>query len=167
MVRNRINSSGVNRKAHRNYERITGIILIIASIAVSITFGITASKRPLTQLEMVSFQAITLIFSISGAFIFGRQSAMQAAREIIKPHARSAFRRLLSLYTSLSRLATTITNARSAQPMKNSPILDKLEAIVTEQIVTADDALKDWEDIVPDDVDEIRKKLKGTNKGGE
>ena len=147
-------------------ETIWGIILIVGSIAVSSIFIITVSKRPLTQLEMVFFQVIILCLSLSGAFIFGRQSAMQAAREIIKPHARSAFRRLLSLYNSLSRLATTITNARSSEPMENSAILDKLEAIVTEQIVTADDALQDWTDIVPDDVDELRKKLERMEKGG-
>ena len=147
-------------------ETIIALILIIASITLAVIFITTASGRPLTQLEMVFFQVITLCLSISGAFIFGRQSAMQAAREIIKPHARSAFRRLLSLYNSLSRLATTITNARSSEPMENSPILDKLEAIVTEQIVTADDALQDWTDIVPDDVDELRKKLERMEKGG-
>lgn len=150
-------------------ETIWGIILIVGSIAVSSIFIITVSKRPLTQLEMVFFQVIILCLSLSGAFIFGRQSAMQAAREIIKPHARSAFRRLLSLFYGLSRLATAIENARSSELIKNDPIiiLDKLEALVTEHIFTADDALKDWEDIVPDDVDEIRKKLKGRNKGGE
>lgn len=150
----------------KKHETIRGIILIIASIAVSVIFVITASKRPLTQLEMVFFQAIALSLSLLGAFMFGRQSAMQAAREIINPHARSAFRRLLSLFNSLSRLATTIENARSSEPMKNNPTLDKLQALVTEQIFTADDALEDWADIVPDDVVEIRKKLKGLNKGG-
>src|SRR4030043_1408127 len=102
----------------KKHETIWGIILITASIAVSVVFGMTASKRPLTQLEMVLFQSITLCLSISGAFIFGRQSAMQAAREIIKPHARSAFRRLLSLFYGLSRLAATIANYRSSEPMK-------------------------------------------------
>ena len=33
-----------------------------------------------------------------------------------------------------------------------------------EQIATADDALEDWADIVPDDVDELRKKLGGIGK---
>jgi hypothetical protein len=148
-------------------ETITGLTLVIASIALAAIFIMTASKRPLTQLEMVFFQVITLSLSISGAFIFGRESAMRAAREIIKPHARSAFRRLLSLYNSLSRLAASIADARSSQSVKINPILDKLEAIVTEQIVTADDALQDWADIVPDDVDEIRKKVEGMKSGGQ
>ena len=32
----------------------------------------------------------------------------------------------------------------------------KLEAIVIEQLATADDALEDWNDIVPDEVSELK-----------
>jgi len=150
----------------KNTKKVLPIILISASIAVAIIFIIVASKQPLTQLEIVSFQVFILLLGLLGSFIFGRQSAIKAAREIIKPHARSAFRRLLSLYNSLSRLAFTIDHARSSNSnsMEEKAVLDKLEAIVTEQIATADDALEDWGDIVPDDVDELRKKLGGIAK---
>ncbi len=152
----------------KNTETFISIILIVASIVVAIIFVKEASEQSLTQLESVTLQAITLFLGLLGSFIFGRQSAKKAAREIIKPHARSAFRRLLSLFNSLSRLATTIQNARSSniESTKDSAVLDKLEAIVTEQIVTADDALEDWRDIIPDDVAEIRKKLGGIDKKG-
>jgi len=142
------------------------VILVVASIVVAIIFVKVASERPLTQLESGFFQALALSLGLLGSFIFGRQSAKRSAREIIKPHARSAFRRLLSLYNSLSRLASTIDHARSSNSnsMEEEAVLDKLEAIVTEQIATADDALEDWRDIVPDDVDELRKKLGGIAK---
>ncbi len=150
---------------NKNKQTIIAVVLIAASIAVAVIFVITALKETLTQLEIVFFQAITLFLGLLGSFVFGRQSAMQSARETIRPHARSAFRRLLSLFNSLSRLATAIENARSSKPMKDQPVLDKLEAIVTEQIATADDALEDWRDIVPEEVDEIREKFKETNGG--
>ncbi|MBA7485855.1 hypothetical protein ES707_21406 [subsurface metagenome] len=145
----------------KSTKTVVAIILIIASIAVAIIFIIVASKQPLTQLEIVSLQVFILFLGLLGSFIFGRQSAINAAREIIKPHARSAFRRVLSLYQSLSRLASTIDHAKSSNSnsMEEKAVLDKLQAIVTEQIATADDALEDWRDIVPDDVDELRKKL--------
>ena len=97
----------------------------------------------------------------------GRQSAKDAAREIIKPHARSAFRRLMSLYESLSRVATEIEKSLSGEGNKNSEgDLARLKAIVIEQLATADDALEDWNDIVPEDVAELRDKLKARqNKG--
>ena len=37
-----------------------------------------------------------------------------------------------------------------------------IEAIVTEQIATVDDALSDWQDIVPESVEELRQGLRGT-----
>ena len=38
-------------------------------------------------------------------------------------------------------------------------VLEKLEAIVVEQIATANDALEDWRDIVPEDVKELMSKF--------
>lgn len=150
----------------KNAEKVIPAILVVASIVVAIIFVKVVSERPLTQLESAFFQMFVLLAGLSGSFIFGRQSAIKSAREIIKPHARSAFRRVLSLYNSLSRLAFTIDHAKSSNSnsMKEQAVLDKLEAIVTEQIFTANDALEDWGDIVPDDVDELRKKLGGKGK---
>ena len=42
-------------------------------------------------------------------------------------------------------------------------VLAKLDAIVTEQLATADDALDDWNDIVPEDVAELKQKLQSDN----
>jgi hypothetical protein len=142
------------------YKRV-GIALIIASIIVAIGFLIAATFRNLTELELVMFQVFILGFSLLGSYIFGRESAQESAKDIIKPHARSAFRRLLSLYSSLSRLALAIQSARPAnnsEPL-NSFVLDRLESIVVEQIATANDALEDWRDIVPKDVEELHAKL--------
>ena len=52
----------------------------------------------------------------------------------------------------------------NARPVNNSDpshpsALDRLESIVIEQIDTVDDALEDWRDIVPEDVEELRAKL--------
>ena len=44
--------------------------------------------------------------------------------------------------------------------------LARLEEIVTEQLTTADDALDDWNDIVPEDVAELKQKLRPSTQGG-
>ncbi len=56
---------------------------------------------------------------------------------------------------------------------KSSKMLDqykealaRLEEIATTQISTADDALADWEDIVPEDIEELRKKLVSRSEQG-
>ena len=86
---------------------------------------------------------------------------MKAGREVIKPHARSAFRRLFSLYMSISRVASIIS--MSKDPENSHGTLGKVEVIVREQLATADDALEDWRDIVPEEVDELSRKLQ-TNR---
>jgi len=42
----------------------------------------------------------------------------------------------------------------------------KIEAIIAEQLVTADDALEDWRDIVPEDVKELEQRLAAKHKSG-
>lgn len=89
---------------------------------------------------------------MSGSFLFGRMSALQAARDIIRPHARSAFRRVLSLHRSLYRLSVRI---ETLQEEGDGHRLEIVRAVVNEQIVAGGDAMEDWRDIIEDDVDEI------------
>jgi len=138
-----------------------GAILILASLGVAVTFSLVAAYRSLTALENVLLQVFSLGIGLIGSYVLGRESAREAAKALVKPHARSAFRRSLSLYRSLSRLALAIQSAQStndADPLRQA-ILERLEGIVVEQIATADDALEDWRDIVPEDVEELRARL--------
>ncbi|MCK4392965.1 hypothetical protein KAX17_08675 [Candidatus Bipolaricaulota bacterium] len=143
-----------------------GAVLVLVAIIVAVIFVIFAAIRPFTQLEVVLLQLFTLASGLMGSFLLGKQSAESAAREIIKPYARPAFRRVLSLYMSLSRLARTIKSARlsSGSDDGRGPVLDKLKAIVTEQIATADDAMEDWRDIIPEDVEELQKRLRNVKR---
>lgn len=146
-------------------ERWLPTVLVFAAIVVAGFSAYIATLRTLTSLEGALLQSFALIVGLVGSFIFGRRSATDAAREIIKPHARSAFRRLMSLYESLSRVANEIAASQS-NGGNNELVLARLEAIVIEQLVTADDALEDWSDIVPEDVAELRKKLDGRRESG-
>lgn len=131
------------------------------AIIIAVIFVVVAAYRDLTALENVLLQVFSLGLGLIGSYVLGRESARDAAREMVKPHARSAFRRLLSLYRSLSRLAYAIQIMRSDGDIhpETTRVLDKLEGIVVEQIATADDALEDWRDIVPEDVAELRAQL--------
>ena len=140
----------------KKFERFVPYFLILIYLGVAGLFSYTATTRTLTPLESVILQLFALLTGLGGSFIFGRQSAREAAREIIKPHARSAFRRLLSLYQSLSRVADVIESSQNSEsPEENQATLAKLEAIVVEQLSSADDAIEDWRDIVPEDVKEL------------
>lgn len=138
-------------------DKLISLLLIIIAFAVAGFSIYIASQRTLTSLESTLLQAFSLSIGLIGSFYFGKYSAIDAAKNIIKPHARSAFRRLISLYESLSRVGIEIQNSKNNQ--SQSETITKMEAIVIEQLATADDALEDWRDIVPDEVEELRIKL--------
>ena len=151
----------------KNLERFAPFLLILISLAVAGLFSHAATTRTLTGLESVILQFFSLMAGLVGSFFFGRQSAREAAREIIKPHARSAFRRLLSLYQSLSRVADVIESSQNSEsPEGNQVTLAKLEAIVVEQLSSADDAIEDWRDVVPEDVKELDQRVSPDNTTG-
>lgn len=144
----------------RKSEYILPILLILISLGTTSTFAYVATTRTLTSFESILLQAFALAMGILGSFIFGRQAAGKAAREIIKPHARSAFRRLMSLYSSLHRVASIIDLAHDPEIRRDDrEILATLGAIATEQLEAIDDALEDWRDLVPEDVEELDQRL--------
>jgi hypothetical protein len=144
----------------KNLNWVLAGLLVLVAIGMSVLVVYTTTQRALNPIESILWQVFVLTTGLAGSFIFGRQSAYQAAKEIIKPHARSAFRRLIFLYLTLRRAATAIESAQHSEPQENyQVILARLEEIVTAQLMTADDALGDWDDIVPEDVEELKQKL--------
>lgn len=137
----------------------SGGILIAISLVVAAFYVAVSLNRELTALESVLLQFITLAIGTAGSFVLGNLSAQRLS----KRHAKSAFRRVSHLYLSLSRLIEMVTRARSSYGFDVSTpagrALDNVEVIVTEQIYTADDALDDWSDIVPEDLASFRKDL--------
>ncbi len=151
----------------KNLNWILASFLILISLGVSVLVVYTTTTRVLTAVESTIWQVFVLTAGLAGSFIFGRQSAKEVAKEIIKPHARSAFRRLVSLYESLSRASTVIQLTESSESSEDIRVtIAKLDAIVTEQLNAADDALEDWRDIVPEDVEELKQKLESKIQGG-
>lgn len=141
-------------------------LFVAASFAIGALFIYMSTVRALTTLENSFFQMFTLSAGLIGSYFLGRESAAQNAKELMKPHARSAFRRLVALYRGLSRIDGEIQVSRlslSTDEYLNS-CLGKLEGMVTEQIATAADALEDWNDIVPEDVQELKQKLEAINQ---
>lgn len=140
-------------------EVIVAIVLALVFLIIVFFYIYISSSRNLSDLENVLLILFTLIVGLVGSFFFGRYSARKAAKEIIKPHARSAFRRLQSLYKSLSRVAKISgTSLESTSPEDHKLALLRLESIATEQIAAANDALDDWRDIVPEDVEELEQR---------
>jgi hypothetical protein len=120
---------------------------------MSVAFVWIASGRDLSSLENTLLQVFSVGVGIVGSYVVGQTSAREAGQDVIKPHARSAFRRLVSLTKSLSRLPQTMQSVRQGAALSTDALqlLDRLEGVVTEQISTAADALEDWRDVLPEE----------------
>ena len=146
----------------KNIKYIVPVLISLGILALLLLVYIAAT-RDLSGLESVLLQIILLAIGSGISFFAGHRLAQQAA----KLHARSAFRRLLSLYESLSRAATVIESSQSSEFDDDYQVLlARLEEIVTEQLTTADDALADWNDLVPEDVAELKQKFRPSTQGG-
>ena len=147
----------------KNIKYIVPVLIGLGILAL-IILVVIAAIRDLSGLESVLLQIILLAIGSSISFFIGHRSARETASEIIKPHARSAFRRLLSLYHGLSRAATMIELSQSSKSDGDHQVLlARLEEIIAYQLMTADDALEDWNDIVPEDVAGLKQKLQSDN----
>lgn len=117
-----------------------------------------AQLRDLSELEAVLFQLITLAFGLFGSYLFGKSTAKDAAVEMMKPSARSAFRRLLSLLEGLNALAALLrddyNDGYSAKERHKVAM-----ALVGEQVRTAYHSLEDWGDLVPDELADLKAKI--------
>lgn len=147
--------------------------MVIAAVLAAATVYVGTLDDPSPVFAGV-LQAITMALGLWGSFLFGKDSSRRAAEEIVRPHARSAFRRVRNLYLALGRQRQAIAAEQSRldelsvdgdgsafvalEHVRMS--LQALDYIVTEQISTADDALEDWRDLVPDEVKAIEDEAK-------
>lgn len=136
--------------------------LLTLSLAL-ITVRVTAAPEP-NRLAAGLLQGFTLILGIGTSYLFGLASAKSAAEEMLRPHARSAFRRVVALFEAFQRLGnsigsrTAVLEAIAEDHDGMVPIdhvrgaMDLLLMQVFEQTGTAGDAIEDWRDLVPSEV---------------
>lgn len=171
--RNKLSRLSDAKQTYTTYDRTmnkrSGQILVGIAVLVSIIFVVVSAFRDLSALENTLLQVFSLGLGLIGSYIMGQESARDTAKDMIKPHARSAFRRLVSLTQSLSRLVQTMQTIRpdEAQNPQAAAIVDRLESIVFEQISTAADALEDWRDVLPEDFKALQDNPQGANQANQ
>ena len=104
------------------------------------------------------FQVVALGAGLVGSYIVGKNAARAGALDVVRPHARAAFRRVTALYKSLYRLSVKIEELKEEGPDDR---LDLIQALVNEHISTGQDAMEDWRDLVPEEVEEIERRSEG------
>lgn len=145
-----------NGNERRYYRRIgSGLIALAVLLAVATVY--VGTRKVPNALAAALLQAITLVFTIVGAYYFATASARVAAEEMVRPHVRSAFRRVQNLYAGLGRLLREIDSQLDFHVGDDKAMLSLqlIKSIVIEQASTADDALEDWRDLVPDEIQQL------------
>lgn len=135
-----------------------GFGLIVVALGLAIAFIKISADRQLTPLENTLFQTLALAAGLTGSYLFGLKSAETTARELLRPAAKSAFRRVLWLYGSLERLARTLDERSGDDAVQLR--MKVARAILREQLASASDSMEDWRDLVPDEVADVERKLR-------
>lgn len=141
-----------------------------------VTMKLAFQKEP-NPVAAGLLQCATLVFSGYGSVVLGKRYATADARELIRPHARSAIRRVVNLYegtlrqreqvlASYEQLEATAFNCETAERVvRLSDVqfaLQPMRSMVTMQLITTNDAFEDWRDLAPEEVEAILSELEGT-----
>ena len=135
------------------------VILLIICVAFVATLVVVSSNRALSPLESILLQVFILATGVWASYLFSQQSAAKAAREMMKPYARSAFRRAMNLYFGLSSIMELIGQSKDHTEQASGHVVELIEVAVNQQLNTASDALEDWRDIVPDEVADLENRF--------
>ena len=153
-------SRALHQPMKRFYNRLPGLSLIALAVFVSAVSVSQASSRRLSDLENIQFQIIIMFIGIAGSYLLGGVTAREAAMDIVRPHAKSAFRRVVSLYESLRRLLYTMEKLKTSLDGNHQAIeaIERFQDLVTEQLSTSGDTIEDWSDLVPDEVAKLKER---------
>ena len=135
------------------------LILAVACVAFVILVVVVSSGRPLTSVEAVFIQLVILGTGLSASYLFSQKSAKVTAEQLVKPHARSAFRRVKSLYSGLFYMKRLIDLHRGGNPEVASQVVEVIEAVLDQQVNAVADAMEDWRDLDPEEVERLERQI--------
>lgn len=135
-------------------------------ILLAITVQIT-SRDESTNLENGLLQFILFAAGVMFSFYSGRQTVRATTQEVLRPHGTKSVRRLLTLLAGIQTFSVVIDQERiaiedAADPEANTVSLaaathsfNVIQSHIPGEIRTVGDALEDWRDVVPEQVDEL------------
>lgn len=140
---------------------ILGLIVLFV-LTVIVTANEHASELSKGLLQFIFFVAASVL-----AVDLGRQSLKRATTDVLKPHGRKAVRRIVRLGQGIGSFSGAIDTQKTlmqARGESNDGKVDvfevegafaTLEAHVNAQLGIVQDAIEDWRDVVPAEVEAI------------
>jgi hypothetical protein len=136
-------------------------LLLVTLALASLTVYVGTFKHPNT-LAAAILQGAALVVGVAAAYFFARASIQSAAKELVATRAFSAFRRVENIYKALGNLlgvqdeqlvkflAMRTGETRGIVDIYVEMAIETTRQLLIQQINTADDALADWRDLVPE-----------------
>lgn len=136
----------------------------------------TASTRETSALENTLLQFLGIFAGAAFSWLIGDGGGQDRAEKEMRARARPAFRRVVRLYEAHGRVVGQIGNlghSLAAQATNGKVDLRLVDAAlntiavqVSEQLGTANDAMEDWRDLAPDDVEELERRANRQDEEG-
>lgn len=129
------------------------------------------SRDDATNTETALWTFILFAIGIAVSFYFGRTSTTDAARSIVRPQAKAAARRLVTLGAGLatikavldrhrSQAEATATASNGGVPVEDFNLAyDSVEMYMELQQQMVKDALEDWRHFDPEIVSELQREV--------
>ncbi|MFC8847709.1 MULTISPECIES: hypothetical protein [unclassified Micromonospora] len=114
--------------------------------------------HPLTQLEQVLFGVFTLLAGAGLSWLTSAYYSAQQARSQFQQLARPALRRVTAARDSADALLVAIDRRRKGDPgSQHDPLehLASLYELVEQHARVLDDAIEDWHEVLPEDVQAV------------
>lgn len=148
----------------RTTGAVLGLIGLFA-LTVVVTGNEHASELSKGLLQFIFFAAASGL-----AIDLGRQSLKQGTADVLKPHGLKAVRRIFRLGQAIGSFSGAIATQRELMQRRgeeqngNVEIFEvegafaTLESYVTAQLGIVEDAIEDWRDVVPSEVEAIEER---------
>jgi hypothetical protein len=152
----------------RTAGAVFGLIVLFV-LTVLVTGNEHASELSKGLLQFIFFAAASGL-----AIDLGRQSLKKGSEDVLKPHGRKAVRRIVRLGQGIGGFSGTIATQRELMRHRGNEnggqvevfevegAFEMLEAHVAAQIGIVEDAIEDWRDVVPAEVEAIENKSRKT-----
>ena len=146
-------------------------VAVVLTGLLALTIYVTG-RDDTTSRESALWTFILWIFGLGASFYIGRESVKAAAAEIVRPQARGAARRLVTLGRGIAGFTEVVElNRQAAGDLadRNSgsvPIrqiehsFDLMDLYMRGQLQAVSAALEDWREFEPEIVNEILKEIR-------
>lgn len=124
------------------------VFLIVISVGSMVLMWKLATTRALTSAETVLLQLLSIVPGVLASYCITQWYDLSRRPQA----ARSAFRRLTSLYNGLSRIGHIIEDDDGGK-------LGRIKEVTYVMLRAADDAIEDWRDLDPESVAELKSEV--------